>query len=258
MVGPLPATVHGGAGTLLLLALAGVGAGVVNGIAGGGTLVSFPTMLALGYPALTANMSSTVGVWPGYLGGTAGYRRHIADQSGRIRTLAVPALVGAIGGSVLLLTTPAGDFRRLAPWLVLFASLLFAAQPALAKVLGDHADHPSHRLLLYGGTFLASLYGGYFGAGMGVVFLAVLGLSLPDHIARTSGLRTILSVLVNGVAAAVFIAHGALAWSAVGVLAAGSLVGGWIGAALAVRIPAGVLRALVVAIGATTFAVLVA
>ncbi len=110
--------------------------------------------------------------------------------------------------------------------------------------------------MLAGGTFLAAVYGGYFGAGMGVVLLAVLGLTLPDHIARTSGLRTILSVLVNGVAAAVFIAHGSLAWSAVGALAAGSLVGGFVGARVALRIPVPVLRALVVVIGVATFVAL--
>jgi hypothetical protein len=251
-----PAAVTLTAGRDVLLVLAGIGAGVVNGVAGGGTLISFPTLLAMGYPALQANVTSTVGIWPGYLGGVAGFRSEIGDQSGQVRRLAVPAVLGAVAGSVLLLTTPASDFEAIAPWLVLFATLLFAAQPLLVRAFGTSGDrhHPTRTrwLLLYGGTLGAAVYGGYFGAGMGVVLLAVLGLALPDTLARTSGLRTVLSVLVNGVAAAVFIAHASLVWAAVGLLAVGSLAGGYVGAHLARRIPAGALRVLVVAIGLAT------
>jgi uncharacterized membrane protein YfcA len=243
----------------LLLALAGVGAGVINGVAGGGTLISFPTLLALGYPALTANMTSTVGIWPGYLGGTAGFRREISDQSARIRILAIPAIAGAVVGSVLLLVTPSHTFRSLAPWLVLVASVLFGIQPLLARLLADqHERHPTRQLLLYGGTGLAAVYGGYFGAGMGVMLLAVLGLALPDHLVRTSGLRTILSVLVNGIAAAVFIAHGTVAWVAVGILAAGSLVGGFVGSTVARQLPVPILRVAIVLVGLATFGALIA
>lgn len=250
--------VHLTAGRVVLLAAAGVAAGAVNGVAGGGTLISFPTLLALGYPARTANMTSTVGIWPGYLGGTAGFRSEIADQSARVRALAVPALAGAVAGSVLLLVTPSHTFTALAPWLVLTASVLFAAQPALARVLARHEHHRAHQVLLYGGTAAAAVYGGYFGAGMGVVLLAVLGLALPDHLSRTTGLRTVLSVMVNGVAAAVFIARGTLAWGAVAALAGASLVGGFGGARVARRLPVPVLRAVVVVVGLATFAVLVA
>lgn len=240
-------------GRALLIVLAGLGAGIVNGVAGGGTLISFPVLLALGYPALTANVTNTVGIWPGYLGGVAGFREEIGDQRATVRTLAPVAVVGAIVGAVLLLTTSQAAFQEAAPWLVLLASALFAFQPLLRRLLADVGhDHPTRRMLMFGGTFLASVYGGYFGAAMGVMFMAILGLALPDTLPRTSGLRTILSVLVNGVAAVAFMIAASLAWTVVALLAAGSLVGGWIGAHLARHLPAPVFRVLVVAIGLAT------
>ena len=241
------------AGRDVLLVLAGAAAGVFNGVAGGGTLIAFPTLLAMGYPALTANVTTTVGIWPGYLGGVAGFRAEIADQGSRVRSLFPAAALGAIVGAALLLTTPSAAFARLAPWLVLFAAVLFAVQPLLLRrfAAGTH-EHPTRRLLLFGGTFLTSVYGGYFGAAMGIMLLAVLGLALPDTLARTSGLRTVLSVLVNGIAAVVFVARAELAWGAVAALAVGSLVGGWAGAHMARRLPAPVLRVIVVAIGVAT------
>ncbi len=245
--------VHLTAGKDALLVLAGLGAGVCNGVAGGGTLLSFPVLLALGFPALSANVTSTVGIWPGYLSALAGFRTEISDQGARVRLLAPVAALGAVAGAVLLLTTSPTSFARLAPWLVLFAALLFAVQPLLVRALrGVPHDHPTRRVLLVLGTFATCLYGGYFGAGMGVMLLAVLGLALPDTIARTSGMRTILSVLVNGVAAVIFVIHVSLLWVAVAMLAVGSLLGGWVGARVAVRLPAGALRAVVVVIGLGT------
>ena len=247
-VGPLSAS-H-----VVLLLAAGVVAGFFNGVAGGGSLISFPLLLALGYPALTANITNTVGIWPGYLGGAAGFREQIADQRDRLARLSLVAVAGGVTGAVLLLTTSSATFSRLAPWLVLSASLLFAAQPLLRRLLRGHSGvgvH-GHPVLLAAGVYLVSVYGGYFGAAMGVMFLAVLGLALPDSIARTSGLRTVLSILVNGVAAAVFLVHRGLAWHAVGLLAVGSLLGGWAGARVALSIPAAALRAVVVVIGLGT------
>jgi len=239
---------------IILLVLGGLGAGIINGVAGGGSLISFPLLLALGYPALTANVTNTVGIWPGYAGGAAGFRNEISGQRERLVRLTPVALLGGIAGAILLLTTSSAAFKSLAPWLVLGASLLFAAQPLLRRALGgsSHAPPRTRPLLLAGGTFAASVYGGYFGAGLGVMLLAILGLALPDSIARTSGLRTALSILVNGVAAAVFLIHGGLAWRAVGLLAVGSLVGGWVGARVALRIPAMALRVVVVAVGLAT------
>jgi hypothetical protein len=210
--------------------------------------------LALGYPALTANITNTVGIWPGYVGGAAGFRNEISSQRDRLVPLGAVAALGGIAGALLLLTTSSATFRNLVPWLVLGASILFAVQPLLKRALGGTAHSPprTRPILLAGGTFAASVYGGYFGAGLGVMLLAILGLALPDSIVRTSGLRTALSILVNGVAAVVFLIHGGLAWEAVGLLAAGSLVGGWIGAQVALSIPAWALRAVVVVIGLVT------
>lgn len=250
---PLVAVAHLDAARAVLLVLAGVGAGIFNGVAGGGTLITFPVLLAMGYPALNANMTSTVGVWPTYLGSLAGFRGEILDQGGHIRSLTPVSVIGAIGGAILLLTTPAADFARLAPWLILAAALLFAVQPLLVRTLqGVAHDHPTRRALLVLGVFLTAVYGGYFGAGMGVIFLAVLGLALPDTLARTSGLRTILSVVINGVAALVFVLHGSLSWGAAGFIALGGLLGGWLGAHVALRLPVPALRIVVVAIGLTT------
>jgi uncharacterized protein len=245
---------------IVVLILAGLGAGIVNGVAGGGSLISFPILLALGYPALTANITNTVGIWPGYVGGAAGFRHEIVGQTDRLRRLTPIAVVGSIAGAILLLTTSSADFKKLAPWLVLGASLLFAVQPLLKRALAGSAHAPprTRPLLLGGGILLASVYGGYFGAGLGVMLLAILGLALPDSIIRTSGLRTALSILVNGIAAAVFIIHGGLAWKAVGLLAIGSLVGGWIGARVAISISANALRVVVIAVGLATFVKLLA
>ena len=239
---------------VILLLLGGLGAGVVNGVAGGGSLISFPLLLALGYPALTANITNTVGIWPGYVGGAAGFRNEISSQRDRLVPLGAVAALGGIAGALLLLTTSSATFRNLVPWLVLGASILFAIQPLLKRALGGTAHSPprTRPILLAGGTFAASVYGGYFGAGLGVMLLAILGLALPDSIVRTSGLRTALSILVNGVAAVVFLIHGGLAWEAVGLLAAGSLLGGWVGAQVALSIPAWALRAVVVVIGLVT------
>jgi uncharacterized protein len=245
--------VHLDAARDTVLVLAGFGAGLFNGVAGGGTLISFPVLLALGYPALVANVTSTVGIWPGYLGGIAGFRREIADQRDRFKTLAPLTVAGATLGAVLLLTTPSSAFTRLAPWLVLFASALFALGPFLnRRLIGDDAADRTRSVALWVGIFLAAVYGGYFGAAMGVIILAVLSLTLPDTIARASGIRTVLSVLANGVAAMVFIIHGHLQWGAAGLLAIGCLVGGYVGAAAARRLPAPALRVVVIAIGLAT------
>ena len=160
--------------------LGGLGAGIFNGVAGGGSLISFPILLGLGYPALTANITNTIGIWPGYVASAAGYRREIGDQSRRLVRLTPVALAGGIAGAVLLLTTSPATFDDVVPWLVLGAAALFAAQPALRRALDRGSAHPRTRpVLLVAGVFAASVYGGYFGAAMGVMFLAVLGLALP-------------------------------------------------------------------------------
>lgn len=239
-------------GTGLLLFAVGIAAGVVNGLAGGGTLIVFPTLLALGYPALTANVTSTVGIWSGYVGGMAGFRAEAVQQRSILRVLAPAAALGAVGGGVLLLTTPASSFEQAAPWLVLVASLLFAAQPLVARLSRSNGEGGIRHHGVVIGTFLACVYGGYFGAGLGVVLLAVLGLALNQSLAHTSALRTVLSVLANGIAALVFIVWASVAWEAAGILALGGLIGGFVGAAMLRRLSPILMRIVVVMIGLTT------
>jgi hypothetical protein len=263
-------------GQELLLVLAGLGAGVVNGAAGGGTLISFPALLAVGYPALTANVTSTVGIWPGYLGGVAGFRHEVAQQRQQLRRLAGTVVGGAVLGGILLLTTPTGDFRSLAPFLLLFSCLLFGAQPWLASKLrfaggragtgggaaggersgaqagDDSGGRRLHLVFLHGGCFLAAVYGSYFGAGLGVVLLAVLGLATAEPLARVNGLRSVLSLIVNTVALLIFVAHAHVAWGAAGLMDGSALVGGYVGARLARRVPTVVLRTVIVVVGLFT------
>lgn len=240
------------------LALAGLGAGLVNGAAGGGTLLSFPALLAVGYPALTANVTSTVGIWTGYLGGAAGFRNEVLGQRERVRALAPTVVAGSLGGGILLLTTPSHDFRALAPYLLLLASFLFAVQPWVRSRLASAGHTSTHRALLHVGTFLASVYGAYFGAGLGVVLLAVLATALPDPLVRVNGLRSVLSLTVNTVAVIVFVAHAHVAWGAAGLMTGAALVGGYIGSRLARAAPAGLLRAVVIALGLATAITLLA
>jgi uncharacterized protein len=240
-------------GQELLLAVAALGAGVVNGAAGGGTLISFPALLAVGYPALTANVTSTVGIWTGYLGGAAGFRRELANQRQRLRSMAATVVAGAVVGGILLLTTPTHDFKLLAPFLLLIACALFAFQPVLGSWLRRHDEAGrSHKVLLHGGSFVAAIYGAYFGAGLGVVLLAVLGTTLAEPLKRINGLRSVLALIINTVAVIIFVAHAHVAWRAAGLMTGSALVGGYLGARLARRIPTVALRVIIVTIGLFT------
>jgi uncharacterized membrane protein YfcA len=238
-------------GELAFLAVAGFGAGLVNGVAGGGSLVSFPALLAVGVPSLSANVTSTVGIWPGYLGGATAFRHHLADQQDRLRELALVALVGALVGSGLLLATSEDAFDFLAPWLVLLACGLFAAQPFLARRLAASGATPGrgHRVLRDGGVFLASIYGAYFGAGLGVLLLAVLGITVQAKLNDLNAVRTVLALLVNSIAVVVFAIAAPVVWSAAATMAAASLAGGYVGARTASRMPVPLFRALVLVLG---------
>ncbi|MDA8033622.1 MAG: sulfite exporter TauE/SafE family protein [Actinomycetota bacterium] len=244
----------------VLIALAGLGAGLVNGVAGGGSLVSFPALLAVGAPALAANVTSTVGIWPGYLGGSAGFASELRGQQDRLRSLLGTVVAGGVAGGVLLLTTPTKAFSLVAPYLVLFACALFGVQPVLARRLRAEEGKRSrrHTVALHVGTFLASTYGAYFGAGLGVVLLGVLGLTINDRLVRINGLRSVLALLVNTVAALIFIVRAPIDWVPAGLMASASLVGGYVGARIARRVPTVWLRAVVIALGLTTTGLLLA
>ena len=246
----------------LLLAAAGFGAGLVNGVAGGGTLLSFPALLAIGHTAVVANVTSSVGIWTGYLGGVAGFRREVAAQRDRVRALAPVALAGGLSGAVLLLVTPADLFDGVAPVLVLLACVLFAAQPVLAgRLRARRAEQPAAAssspppraglpTMALVGTFAASVYGGYFGPGLGVILLAVLGLALDDELVRVNGVRGVLSLAVSTITVVVFAIGADVAWGDAGILAVTALVGGYTGARVSRRLSVPVLRAVVIVLGA--------
>ncbi|MGH9019503.1 MAG: sulfite exporter TauE/SafE family protein [Acidimicrobiales bacterium] len=238
---------------LVVLAGAGVAGGVANGVAGGGTFITFPTMLALGVPALRANVSNTVGVLPSYLPGAATYRRHASTHAATLRLLIAPSVAGSLVGCALLFAGSAQTFRVAVPYLIGAATAVFALSPWITRRL-EHVSHdaPSRRRALVCAVFVAAVYGSYFGAGLGIVLLAIMAVALPFSVHELQGLRAVLSTIIEVVAAVVFVVHGGLDWPAVAALLAGTAVGGWMGTRLITRLSPGVVRALVVVFGVAT------
>jgi uncharacterized protein len=228
-------------------------------VAGGGSLLSFPALLAAGYPALTANVTNTVALCPGYVGGTLGYRPELAGQRRRALTLGLVSVAGALAGSVLLVRSPAEVFEAVVPFLILLACALLAGQTRLARLVADRIGPHAGRgraggaglrvPLLFGGQFLAATYGAYFGAGLGIMMLAILGIFVADTLQRLNALKGLLSLVINVVGAAFFALFADVAWAAVAVMAVASLLGGQVGVVLARRLDDRVLRRLVVAFG---------
>jgi uncharacterized membrane protein YfcA len=225
----------------VLVGGAGVVAGGVNAIAGGGSLLTFPVLLAAGLSPVTANVTNTVGVVPGTVGGSFGYRRELVGQGRRILTLGVPATIGAILGGVILLTAPAGVFKAVVPVLIAGACVLLLLQPRLARSLEGHrSEHGSRAARV--GIFFVGMYGGYFGAAIGVMLLGLLGLLVNDSLQRLNALKNVMAGMVNGIAAVLFAFAAHVDWIAALALAVGTVVGGRIGAHLARRIPDRPLR----------------
>ena len=237
----------------LLVALAGVAAGIANGIAGGGTFIAFPTLLAVGLPSVTANVTTSVGVVPSYVGGIRGYRRQLRTHLPLLRSLFPSCLAGALTGCTLLLAFPSSTFRAVIPWLIGLGTLLFALSPVITRRLAHVAhDHPGRRLVLVGGVFLVAIYGGYFGAGLGILLLAVMAVSLPFSLAELQGLRNALSTIINLCAAVVFVVRGHLVLIDVALLLVGTLVGGVLGTKALQRLQPSVVRVIIVALGIGT------
>lgn len=238
------------AGDYGLLAAAGLAAGAVNAVAGGGSLISFPALVAVGLPTLNANVTNQVAVLPGYLGGSLAYRDELRGQRSRALVLGIGSALGALVGAVLLVLSSKRLFAVLAPVLVLTAVALLAAQPRLSRMVGARresaAGHP-RRLLV--ANFFASVYGGYFGAGLGIMLLAILAIGLEDALQRLNALKGLLSLVVAAVAAAYFVAFGPVRWEAAAVMAVASFVGGQIGVRFARRISERTLRWGIVALG---------
>jgi uncharacterized membrane protein YfcA len=234
----------------LLTAAAGLVAGGVNAIAGGGSLILFPALVAIGFGTLPANVTNSVALWPGYAGGVAGFRAELAGQRARAVSLSVTAAAGAVVGCGLLLVTPDSAFDAVVPFLVLAASLLLAAQPRVSRMVGPpSADHRANAKVLYPAAGVAAVYGGYFGGALGVILLGVLALTVRDSLRRLNGLKAVLSLVVSTVTVVAFGLFGPVDWVAVAIIAPAALLGGYLGAKVARRLNDRVLRWAVVAFG---------
>lgn len=235
----------------LAVMAAGLAAGCVNVIVGSGSLITFPTLLAVGYPSVVANVSNNIGLVPGSASGVYGFRRELSGQGSRARTLAVASGSGGLLGGILLLTLPSSVFDAVVPALILLAVALMAVQPRLAAWIAERrkADARDVGVAPMVIVFLSGIYGGYFGAAQGVILIAVLGVFIPDDLRRTNALKNVLAGTVNGVAALLFVLFADVAWEAVALIGIGALVGGTIGARIGRRIPARALRAAVIVLG---------
>ncbi|MFE0379802.1 sulfite exporter TauE/SafE family protein [Streptomyces inhibens] len=234
---------------------AGLGAGTINTIVGSGTLITFPVLLAFGLPPVTANVSNTLGLVPGSLSGAIGYRRELAGQRRRLLRFGTTALIGGLGGAILLLALPSKAFDTIVPVLIALALILVIAQPKLAAALRARRERngtTAHRdggPALLAGLLLASAYGGYFGAAQGVLYLSLMGLLLSEDLQRINALKNVLAAIVNGVAAIFFLFVATFDWTAVALIAVGSTLGGQLGAKVGRRLPPTALRAVIVIVG---------
>lgn len=243
------------AGQVAALVASSAGAGVMNAMAGGGTILTYPTLLFLGESAITANATSTVALWPGAASSMYGYRREVAENKEWLKTLFLPSLLGGAIGAILLLKTPVRSFQRLAPFLILFATVLFMLQGVVARWAGSAEKKSGRRgtghwtaAWLY--QLGVGIYGGYFGAGIGIMMLAGLALAGFAAIHRAIALRNYYAILINGIAAVYFICFGAVRWSDAAVLTVGQVLGSAVGARVAHGLPATTVRWVVVGIGA--------
>ena len=236
------------------LAIAGAGlvAGTINTIVGSGSLITFPTLLAFGFSPVVANVSNTVGLVPGSLSGAVAYRSELRGQRPRLLVLGAGSVTGGVVGAILLLVLPGSVFRHVVPALILVACVLVALQPRLSARLARTRDRHAHGgPALLASVFLAGVYGGYFGAAQGVILVSLLGIFVADHLQRLNAAKNVLALLVNGAAAVLFMVFAHVAWDAAGLVAAGSVVGGQVGGVLGRRLPAPLLRGVIIAVGVT-------
>lgn len=238
---------------LLIAAAAAVGAGVINALAGGGTLISFPVLVALGVPPVAANITNAVALCPGYFGATLAQLPNLKGQRAQLLLLAPVAVVGGLIGGIILVRTGERTFTALVPWMILAASLLLAVQEPVKKFVAKRLSNPMHKrhtaVLSALPIGAAAIYGGFFSAGMSVLLLAVLGLTLDDSLTRLNALKQVLAFSVNIAAAVFFLWSDQVVWTAAVVMAVGALIGGAIGGRLAGKLPPAVLRWTVVTAG---------
>lgn len=258
--------------------VAGVGAGTINAVVGSGTLITFPTLLALGVPPVTANMSNSLGLVPGSVAGAVGYRRELTGQRGRILRLLVWSTSGGVLGAILLLVLPPGAFEAVVPALILLGVTLVILQPRLSALVAARAvrrgtaDPSGGDASGIGAwwvpiaVFGTGVYGGYFGAAQGVILMGILGIGVSDALQRLNGVKNVLVAVVNGVAGLIFVVvaesglfgiEADVDWLLVGVIAVGAVIGGFLGAAVGRKLPAVVLRGIIVTVGLVAVAVIV-
>ena len=247
----------------IAILLAGVGAGTINTVVGSGSLITFPTLVALGYSPLIANVSNNIGLVPGSLSGAYGYRRELAGQQRRLKTLIPASAAGALAGSTLLLLLPSDVFDGVVIVLIVVALSLVVLQPTIAKRLaarrvaraeaadrdGDVRVHRDVTRALFAVVAGAGIYGGYFGAAQGIILIATLGIFIDDTLQRLNGCKNVLALTVNTVASVVFVLSTDVDWAVVGVIALGSTIGGQIGAKVGRRFDPRILRGVIVMVG---------
>lgn len=228
-------------------------AGAINSVAGGGTLVSFPTLIWLGLNSVAANATSTVAIWPGTVGSMWGYRRELRTTAPRLFSLVIPSLIGGLAGAWLLRFTPPSVFDRLVPYLILLATLLFMAQDPIQRRLKSvkGASHQSSAWLVGALLFqlAVAIYGGYFGAGIGILMLAALSIIGLTEMHQMNALKVLLGGAINGVAVVYFVANRMVFWPDVLLMAVGAIAGGWGGAGFARRLGGAAVRRIVIVIG---------
>ena len=238
--------------------IAGVWAGAINTVVGSGTLVTFPVLLAVGYPPVVANVSNSIGLVPGSAAGAWGYRRELAGQRARAIRLGTASLLGAIAGAVLLLSLPAEAFEAIVPAFIVLALVGIIFQPRLQAAIAHRTPRGENGgVLAWLGVFGGGIYGGYFGAAQGLLLISVLGLTLREELQRINALKNVLAGLVNLVSGLVFVLVADVAWEAVACVAVGATIGGVLGGRYGRRLPATVLRAVIVAVGIAAIVLLV-
>ncbi len=244
----------------LIILLAGTAAGTINTVVGSGSLITFPTLVALGYPPLLANVSNNIGLVPGSMSGVHGYRRELVGQRPRLRRLVPASLLGGLTGATLLLVLPSTVFNKVVVVLIAIALVLVVVQPTLSRRLaarrgdagrGSGHGHRDVTFALAAIVFGAGIYGGYFGAAQGIILIAVLGIFLDDDLQRLNAAKNVLAMSVNAIASVVFILSTHIDWKVAGTIALGSTVGGQIGARVGRQLNPKMLRAVIVVVGLT-------
>lgn len=247
----------------VLIALAGVAAGTINTVVGSGTLITFPTLLAFGVPPVSANVSNTVGLVPGSMSGVFGYRRELAGQGARVLRLGAASLLGGVAGALLLLWLPSSAFDAIVPALIALGVVLVVLGPRIQRSVAARAESrggiPDHGVWwVWPAVATAGVYGGYFGAAQGVLLMAILGIGVADSMQRHTATKNVLALIVNAVAALVFIAVADIDWMVAGLIAIGSVIGGQIGATVGRRLPPVLLRGVIATVGVVALVALLA